>query len=235
MRESLEGMLVIRAFNSQKQVQEKFDDTNSELTRIDLFVSHMVGIAGPVMTIIMNLLTVIIAWFAAKEINVDAMTIGDMMAFSQYAMHVVMSFMFVSITFVMIPRSLVSAKRIQEILNTKNIIVDPDKPVELPKENGKLVFDNVSFKYPEAEEYVLQNINFEANPGETIALIGSTGSGKSTIVKLIPRLFDVSEGKITYCGIDIRNVKQEVFCNAAAIGSRCTGKCTGTECKGGLW
>ena len=213
MRESLEGMLVIRAFNSQKQVQEKFDNTNDELTKISLFVSHMIGVVGPIMTIIMNLLTVIIAWFAAKEINVDAMTIGDMMAFSQYAMHVVMSFMFVSISFVMIPRSLVSARRIQEIFDTKNVILDPKEPKQLPSENGKIVFDNVSFKYPGAEEYVLKNVCFEANPGETIALIGSTGSGKSTVVKLIPRLFDVSEGKITYCGIDIRDVKQEELHN----------------------
>lgn len=208
MRESLDGMLVIRAFNSQEQTQKKFDNTNSELTRIELFVSRMMGLAIPIMTIIMNLLTVIIAWFAAKEINIDAMTIGDMMAFSQYAMHVVMSFMIVSVTFVMIPRSLVSANRISEILDTDNKIIDIENPKEFPSENGKLVFNNVSFKYPGAEEYVLKNINFEANPGETVALIGSTGSGKSTIVKLIPRLFDVSEGSITYNGIDIREVKQ---------------------------
>ena len=208
MRESLDGLLVVRAFNAQEQVQEKFDDTNSKLTNVELFVSRMIALAMPIMTIIMNLLTVIIAWFAAKEINIDAMTIGDMMAFSQYAMHVVMSFMIVSVTFVMIPRSLVSANRISEILDTENNIVDKDNPEQLPNENGKLIFNNVSFKYPGAEEYVLKNINFEANPGETVAIIGSTGSGKSTIVKLIPRLFDVSEGNITYNGIDIRNVKQ---------------------------
>lgn len=209
MRESLEGMLVIRAFNSQKQVQNKFDDTNKELTRTELFVSRMIGLAIPIMTIIMNLLTVIISWFASKQINIDAMSIGEMMAFSQYAMHVVMSFMIVSVTFVMIPRSLVSANRISEVLNTKAIILDPDNPKQLPEENGVLEFNNVSFKYPNAEEYVLKNINFKVNPGETMAFIGSTGSGKSTIIKLIPRLFDVSEGEIKYCGINIKEVCQK--------------------------
>ena len=208
MREFLDGILVIRAFNSQKEEEKKFDDTNSELTRVDKFVSSLIALASPAMTIIMNLLTIFITWFSAKQIDIDVMTIGDMMAFSQYAMHVVISFMLVSVMFFMIPRSLVSAKRIQEVLDTKNTILDPENPQELPNENGKLIFDNVSFKYPGADEYVLRNISFEADPGETVAFIGSTGSGKSTIIKLIPRLFDVSEGKITYCDKDIRDIKQ---------------------------
>lgn len=208
MREFLEGMLVIRAFNSQKIEEEKFDDANTSLSKTELFVSRLINIAMPAMTITMNGLTVLITWFSAKYIDIDVMTIGDMMAFVQYAMHVVMSFMIVTVLFFMIPRSLVSAKRIQEVLNTKNSILDPKEPEVLPETNGKLVFDNVSFKYPGADEYVLKDISFEANPGETVAFIGSTGSGKSTIIKLIPRLFDVSEGKITYCGKDIRDVKQ---------------------------
>lgn len=208
MREFLDGILVIRAFNSQKQEEKKFDDTNSELTRVDKFVSKLINIASPAMTIMMNLLTIFITWFSAKQIDIDVMTIGDMMAFSQYAMHVVMSFMIVSVMFFMVPRSLVSAKRIQEILDTENTILDPENPEELPKENGILKFDDVSFKYPNADEYVLKNVSFEANPGETVAFIGSTGSGKSTVIKLIPRLFDVSNGKITYCGKDIRDIKQ---------------------------
>ena len=208
MREFLEGMLVIRAFNSQKIEEEKFDDANTSLNKTELFVSRLINIAMPAMTITMNGLTVLITWFSAKYIDIDVMTIGDMMAFVQYAMHVVMSFMIVTVLFFMIPRSLVSAKRIQEVLNTKNSILDPKEPEVLPETNGKLVFDNVSFKYPGADEYVLKDISFEANPGETVAFIGSTGSGKSTIIKLIPRLFDVSEGKITYCGKDIRDVKQ---------------------------
>ena len=208
MREFLDGMLVIRAFNSQKLEEDKFDNANTALSKTELFVSRLVNIAMPAMTITMNGLTVLITWFSAKYIDIDIMTIGDMMAFVQYAMHVVMSFMIVTVMFFMIPRSLVSAKRIKEVLDTNNSIVDVDKPEALPDENGKLVFDDVSFKYPGADEYVLENVSFEANPGETVAFIGSTGSGKSTIVKLIPRLFDVSSGKITYCGKDIRSVKQ---------------------------
>jgi len=208
MREFLDGMLVIRAFNSQKTEEDKFEATNRELSRIDRFVSNVMNIMGPVMTFVMNALTVSITWFAAKQIDIDAMTIGDMMAFSQYAMHVVMSFMFVTITFFMIPRSLVSVKRIREILDTENTILDREDPLKLPEENGRLVFENVGFRYPGAEESVLEDISFTAEPGETVALIGSTGSGKSTIVKLIPRLFDVTEGKITYCGMDIRDVSQ---------------------------
>ena len=208
MREFLDGILVIRAFNAEKREEDKFDEANSELTRVDKFVSKLMALASPAMTIMMNLLTIFITWFSAKQIDIDVMTIGDMMAFSQYAMHVVMSFMIVSVMFFMVPRSLVSVKRIKEVLDTKNTILDPVNPEELPKENGKLVFDNVSFKYPNADEYVLKNISFEANPGETVAFIGSTGSGKSTVIKLIPRLFDVNEGKITYCGKDIRNIKQ---------------------------
>lgn len=209
MREFLDGMLVIRAFNSQEVEEEKFDDVNSEFKRTELFVSNLMNIIGPIMTFVMNGLTVAITWFAAKQIDIDAMTIGDMMAFSQYAMHVVMSFMFVTMLFFMIPRSLVSVRRIKEILDTENTIVDKDNPELLPEENGELVFDNVSFKYPGAQESVLENINFIAKPGQTLAFIGSTGSGKSTIIKLIPRLFDVTSGNISYCGKDIRDVSQK--------------------------
>jgi len=209
MREFLDGMLVIRAFNSQKVEEEKFDETNTMFKKTDTFVSVVMNIMGPVMTIVMNSLTVLITWFAAKQIDIDAMTIGEMMAFSQYAMHVVMSFMMVTMMFFMIPRSLVSVRRIKEVLDTENVILDPEKPVDLPEENGVLAFEDVSFRYPGAEESVLEHISFSAKPGETVAFIGSTGSGKSTIVKLIPRLFDVSEGRITYCGIDLRNLKQK--------------------------
>lgn len=209
MREFLDGMLVIRAFNSEKKEEEKFDETNREFQKIDRFVSKIMNIMGPVMTLVMNSLTIGIIWFSAKQIDIDAMTIGDMMAFTQYAMHVVMSFMFVTVTFFMVPRSLVSVRRVNEVLETKNTIFDPENPIDLPKENGTLKFNNVSFKYPGAEEYVLKDINLEAKPGETVAIIGSTGSGKSTIIKLIPRLFDVTEGNITYCDVDIRNIKQK--------------------------
>ena len=209
MREFLDGMLVIRAFNAQEAEEEKFDDINSEFRRTDRFVSNVMNIMGPVMTFVMNALTVSITWFAAKQIDIDAMSIGDMMAFSQYAIHVVMSFMFVTVTFFMIPRSLVSVRRIREVLDTENMILDPENPVELSEENGDLSFEHVSFRYPGAEECVLEDVSFTAKPGETVALIGSTGSGKSTIVKLIPRLFDVSEGRITYCGHDLRELSQK--------------------------
>ncbi|MCR4633796.1 MAG: ABC transporter ATP-binding protein/permease [Erysipelotrichaceae bacterium] len=209
MREFLDGMLVIRAFNSEKTEEEKFDDINSTFRKTDRFVSNLMNIMGPVITFVMNALTVSITWFAAKQIDIDAMSIGEMMAFTQYAMHVVMSFMFVTVTFFMIPRSLVSVKRIEEVLNTVNTINDPKEPVKLPEENGPLCFEHVSFRYPGAEESVLEDVSFSAEPGETVAFIGSTGSGKSTVVKLIPRLFDVSEGKITYCGIDLRDLSQK--------------------------
>jgi len=209
MREFLDGILVIRAFNSQKIEEDKFDETNSSLTKIDRFVNRMMNIISPVMTFIMNGLTIAILWYSSKQIEMDVMSVGDMMAFMQYAMHVVMSFMFVSMLFFMIPRSLVSAKRINEVLNVENTILDKENPESLPLENGDLIFDNVSFKYPNAEEEVLSNISFKVSPKETVAFIGSTGAGKSTIIKLIPRLFDVTSGKITYCGKDIRDISQK--------------------------
>jgi len=208
MREFLDGMLVIRAFNSEKQEEEKFDKTNKESYDVDYFVSRMLNVIGPIMTLIMNGLTVGITWFAAKQIDIDAMSIGEMMAFSQYAMHVVMSFMFVTMLFFMIPRSLVSVKRVKEVLDTKNTIFDPENPIDIEKGNGVLEFDHVCFSYPGAESNILEDICFKANPGETVAVIGSTGSGKSTVVKLIPRLFDVSSGSIKYNGHDIREYRQ---------------------------
>ncbi|MDO4198665.1 MAG: ABC transporter ATP-binding protein [Erysipelotrichaceae bacterium] len=208
LREFLDGMLVIRAFNGQKKEEDKFDDVNKELTSVNLFVSRMMNLMSPVMTITMNVLTIAITWFSAHQIDMDVISIGDMMAFSQYAMHVVMSFMMVTMMFVMIPRSLVSARRVKEVLDTENSIVDPENPVEIGEENGVLSFNHVDFTYPGAEEKVLSDVSFEARPGETVAIIGSTGSGKSTIIKLIPRLFDVSGGSITYNGHDIREYRQ---------------------------
>ncbi len=213
MREFLDGILVIRAFNSQKHEEDRFDVANKDLSKTNLFVSRTMSIMMPVMSFIMNAMTVLIIWFGAEQININAMSVGEMMAFIQYAVHVIMSFMIVAMIWVMIPRSLVSANRIFEVLDSENSIVDKEKTVALPNENGSLVFKDVSFKYPHAEEYVLKNISFEANPKETVAFIGSTGSGKSTLIKLIPRLFDVSDGVITYDGIDIRDLKQEELRN----------------------
>ena len=208
MREFLDGMLVIRAFNREDLEEKKFDETNSTLTGIDRRISKLMAIAMPLMQFTMNSIAVAIIWFSAKQIDMNVISVGEMMAFIQYSMHVIISFTLVSVTFFMVPRALVSVRRIQEVMDTKISIVDKDKTEELPKENGDFVFDNVTFKYPGAEENVLENISFTAKPGETVAFIGSTGSGKSTIVKLIPRLFDVTSGSIKYCGIDLRDLKQ---------------------------
>ena len=208
MREFLDGMLVIRAFNREDLEEKKFDETNSTLTSIDRRISKLMAIAMPLMQFVMNSIAVAIIWFSAKQIDINVISVGDMMAFIQYSMHVVISFMLVSVTFFMVPRALVSVKRIKEVMDTEVSIYDKAETKQLPKENGDFVFDNVTFKYPGAEENVLENISFTAKPGETVAFIGSTGSGKSTIVKLIPRLFDVTDGSIKYCGIDIRDLKQ---------------------------
>ena len=214
MREFLDGMLVIRAFNREELEEKKFDETNSTLTNIDRKISKVMAIAMPLMQFIMNSLAVAIIWFSSKQIDMNVISVGEMMAFIQYSMHVVISFTLVSVTFFMVPRALVSVRRIKEVIDTEVSIVDKDKTIDLPKENGDFVFDNVTFKYPGAEENVLENISFTAKPGETVAFIGSTGSGKSTIVKLIPRLFDVSSGSIKYCGIDIRDIKQHDLHNS---------------------
>lgn len=209
MREFLDGILVIRAFNSEKHEEERFDDANKNLSKINLFVSRTMSIMMPFMMFMMNILTVFVIWFSSQLIDINVMSVGEMMAFIQYAMNVLMSFMIVAMIWIMIPRSLVSAHRIFEVLDCENSINDKEKTESLPAIPGSLVFDKVSFKYPHAEEDVLTDISFEAKPGETVAFIGSTGSGKSTLIKLIPRLFDVSDGSIKYKGIDIRDLKQE--------------------------
>ena len=208
MRELLDGLLVIRAFNTEKNEEKRFDVSNRELYENDWHVNRALISIMPVMMLTMNLLTIGILWYGAKLIDIDVMSVGDMMAFIQYAMHVVMSFMILAMVWTMVPRALVSLGRVNEVLSTENTIVDKDDTVMVPSE-GILAFNDVSFKYPNAEENVLEHINFKALPGETVAFIGSTGSGKSTIVKLIPRLFDVSDGSITYGDHDIRDYRQK--------------------------
>ena len=208
MRELLDGLLVIRAFNTEKNEEKRFDVSNRELYDNDWHVNRALISIMPVMMLTMNLLTIGILWYGAKLIDIDVMSVGDMMAFIQYAMHVVMSFMILAMVWTMVPRALVSLGRVNEVLSTENTIVDKEDTVVVPNE-GILAFNDVSFKYPNAEENVLEHINFKALPGETVAFIGSTGSGKSTIVKLIPRLFDVSEGSITYGEHDIRDYRQK--------------------------
>jgi ATP-binding cassette subfamily B multidrug efflux pump len=208
-REILTGLMVIRAFNSQKYQEAKFDDTNKDLTRTTLFINSIMVIMMPGMMLIMNGVILSVLWFGAHRVDLGTMQVGSMMAFMQYAMHVIMSFLMVSITFMMMPRAGVSAQRISDVIETEPSIKDPEKPVNFnPQRQGYLEFQDVSFKYPGADEYVLRNISFSAVPGETIAIVGGTGSGKSTLVNLIPRFYDVTEGRIVIDGTDIRDVTQ---------------------------
>ena len=207
-REQLEGMLVIRAFNNQSYEEKKFDDVNSDITRVNIFVNRLMAIMMPAMTFIMSFASILIVWFGARQIDQGIMEIGSMMAFIQYAMHVLMSFMIIAAIFIMIPRSSVSAGRINAVLETEVSIKDKENPVSLPSGRQQIVFDDVCFRYPGAEEDVLSHISFIANPSETIAFIGSTGSGKSTLINLLPRFYDVTSGKITIGGVDIRDVTQ---------------------------
>ena len=207
-REQLSGMLVIRAFNNEKVEEERFDEVNTDITKVNVFVNRLMGVISPTMAFLMSSVSILIIWVGANEIDAGVMQIGDIMAFLQYAMHVLMSFMIVAMIFIMLPRASVSAGRVFEVLNTEVSIKDPENPVSLPEENATIQFDHVSFKYPKAEEYVLEDIDFSVDPGQTVAFIGSTGSGKSTLINLIPRFFDVTDGAIRIGNIDIRDVKQ---------------------------
>lgn len=209
MRESLTGMMVIRAFNTQNFEADRFDKANKDLTNTNLFVSRVMVFIMPVMMFVMNSVSILIVWVGANQISAGNMQVGDMMAFMQYAMQIIMSFLMMSMMFIMIPRASVAAGRIAEVLKTKACIVDPEKPKMLSKTvNGIIEFKNVSFKYPGAEENMLKAVSFTAKPGQTTAIIGSTGSGKTTLVNLIPRLYDVTEGEILIDGVDIRTVTQ---------------------------
>lgn len=209
-RENLSGLMVIRAFSTQKHEEERFIDVNSELTNTNLFVSRVMTFIMPMMMIIMNGLTLLIIWTGAHQIANSALQVGDMMAFMQYAMQVLMAFMMISMMFIMIPRAAVSAVRIAEVLETELSIVDSKNPKKfMPNKKGIVEFENVSFRYHNAEENALCDISFTANPGQMTAIIGSTGSGKSTITNLILRFYDVSKGRIKVNGIDIREVSQK--------------------------
>ena len=211
MREFLDGMLVVRAFNTQDQEEKRFDDANAYLSKTNLFVERMMAAMMPTMMFIMNAVAIAIVWYAGSLIDINLMSVGDMMAFIQYSTQVLMSFMMIAVIWIMVPRAFVSARRVFEVIDMPNSINDVAEPLELTSEPAALKFNDVSFKYPNAEECVLEHISFEAKPGETVAFIGSTGSGKSTLIKLIPRLFDVSDGSITYGGVDIREVSQKAL------------------------
>lgn len=208
-REILTGLPVIRAFSTERHEEERFDTANKNLTRTQLFVNRAMTFMMPVMMLVMNGIAVLIVWTGAHGVNDGQMQVGDMMAFIQYTMQIIFSFLILSMISVMLPRAAVSANRIDEVLKSETLIRDPEKQKELPeKTKGVLRFDHVSFRYPGANEDVLHDIDFEAEPGQTTAIIGSTGSGKSTLVNLIPRFYDVTEGSITLDGIDIRDVTQ---------------------------
>ena len=208
-REILTGLPVIRAFSTEKHEEERFDVANRDLTKTNLFVNRAMTFMMPVMMVIMNGISVLIMWVGANGINDGQMQVGDMMAFIQYTMQIIMSFLMICMVSIMLPRAAVAAERVDEVLTSKTLIHDLEQPKKLPeKADGVLKFDHVSFRYPGASEDVLHDITFEAKPGETTAIIGSTGSGKSTLVNLIPRFYDVTGGAITLDGMDIREIAQ---------------------------
>lgn len=205
-REILTGLPVIRAFSTERFEENRFNDVNKDLTKVNMFVNRMMSCMMPAMMLVMNVISVLIVWVGAKNIDTGAMQVGDMMAFIQYTMQIVMSFLMISMISVMIPRAAVSANRINEVLE-KDIVIKEDKNVKSFEDDkkGLVEFKNVSFKYPDADENVLEDITFTAKPGQTTAFIGSTGSGKSTLINLIPRFHDVTEGEIKVDGVNIKN------------------------------
>ena len=208
-REILTGLSVIRAFGTEKHEEERFDDANKDLTRANLFVNRAMTFMMPTMMLIMNGISVLIVWVGGHSIDEGTMQVGDMMAFIQYTMQIIMAFLMICMISVMLPRAAVSAERVDGVLESHTLINDPGDPEKLPEESkGQVVFDHVSFRYPGAEEDVLEDISFTAEPGQTTAIIGSTGCGKSTLVNLIPRFYDVTEGSIRLDGHDIRNLTQ---------------------------
>ena len=209
-RENLVGLKVIRAFHNEKIEQKKFQQANTELNKMNLFVNRLMMLLDPIMTLVMNFSSVAIVWFGAHLISSSNLQIGNMMAFLEYAMQVIISFLLLSMVFIMVPRAAVSVKRVGEVLDTLPSIVDPQLPQQLPNDaTGKIEFKDVTFTYPDADLPVLSSINFTAEPGQTTAFIGSTGSGKSTLINLIPRFYDVSAGQILLDGVDIRQLKLE--------------------------
>lgn len=213
-RENLVGLKVIRAFHNEKIEQKKFQQANTELNKMNLFVNRLMMLLDPIMTLVMNFSSVAIVWFGAHLISSGNLQIGNMMAFLEYAMQVIISFLLLSMVFIMVPRAAVSVKRVGEVLDTLPSIVDPPSPQQLPNDAmGKIEFKDVTFTYPDADLPVLSSINFTAEPGQTTAFIGSTGSGKSTLINLIPRFYDVSAGQILLDGVDIRQLKLEDLYN----------------------
>ena len=206
-RENLSGIMVIRAFNTERFEEKRFDKANSDVTKNSLFVNRVMVVMMPVMTLIMNGVSLLIVWVGAHEIEQSSMQVGDMMAFMQYAIQIMIAFLMMSMMFIMIPRASVAAQRVSEVLETEEVIKEPKAAKKFDEGKKAVVeFRNVSFRYPEAEEDVIKNISFTALPGQTTAIIGSTGSGKTTLVNLIPRFYDVTEGQVLVDGVDVRDV-----------------------------
>ncbi len=206
-REIITGIPVIRAFSNQKHEEKRFDEANTRLKKTTLFVDRSMSLLMPTLMFIMNAICILIVWKGAHGIDEGMMQVGDMLAFIQYTMQIVMAFLMVAMFAIMIPRAIVSMKRISEVLNTKNTIIDPEKPKSYSKRvTGSVEFRSVSFRYPDSDEDVLTDINFKAEPGKTTAFIGSTGSGKSTLINLVPRLFEATDGEVLIDGVNVKDV-----------------------------
>jgi len=207
-RENLTGLRVVRAFNNESVEEKKFESANKDLMKLNLFVNRLMIILQPVMMLVMNLAVVAIVWFGARFVSDGSIEIGNMMAFMQYAMQVIMSFLMISIIFIMVPRAAVSAKRVSEVIETEVSIADPEKPLKLAQNGrGQIEFRDVTFTYPKADVPVLSGVSFVAEPGQTTAFIGSTGSGKTTLISLIARFYDVSAGQVLIDGVDVRDLR----------------------------
>lgn len=206
-REILSGLPVIRAFSNERHEEERFEEANKRLTKVNLFINRAMSFMMPIMMLVMNFVCLVIVYQGAKGVDSGAMQVGDIMAYIQYTMQIIMAFLMISMMSIMLPRANVSAKRIMEIIETKDTIYNSDHLVDFkPEEKGKVEFKNVSFRYPDADYDVITDINLVANPGETTAFIGSTGSGKSTLINLIPRFYDVTDGELLVDGVNIKDV-----------------------------